>query len=143
MSWPATHIYRLTSQLHKAANGLCFWCGFRAFLTNARAENFAANEWGGRAPHAGDLYRARTMTMATFDHRKPKAHGGHDTLANGLLSCRWCNQWRGTEDPLLYGVRINALVAADQHPRQIYATVGKWPAKFPDKLDMEVFSNGD
>lgn len=129
----STTIARMVMTMHRRENGICFWCGFLTALTPARAESFAVMDPEGRRPHAGDMHRCRLMTRATFDHFKPRSKGGHSSLNNGKLSCRWCNQWRGDEEAPFFRIRIDRLVAAGQHPRQLYRANGKWPAAFPKK----------
>ena len=63
---------RWKAEFMQDQSGLCYWCHRTMTLDDPR---------GG--------------TFATFDHLKPRKHGGSSAKHNLVLACRQCNEGRG------------------------------------------------
>jgi hypothetical protein len=106
----------------------CIWCELRMARTYGRAEQMLRGEVPvGVAVDVATFQRAAEAIVVSFEHFEPRAAGGPDVRSNGFASCRWCNNFRGSEEALVFKARIVALVAAHRHPRQLYRANGIWP----------------
>lgn len=112
----------------------CIWCEFHMARDRTSAHQIITME----IP-AGVVLTSRQRKIAvnnillSFEHVVPRALGGSNMRRNGLAACRWCNNWRGIEEPEVFKRRVMALVAAGTHPRQILRKEGWWSPRFPEK----------
>ncbi len=65
----------------------CFWCDQP--MTPHYAKDRAK----------GERRKPLDKRAMTLDELRPRAHGGHRTLRNQVLSCSTCNQRRGCQPP--------------------------------------------
>lgn len=63
---------RWKAEFMQAQSGLCYWCHRTMTLDDPRSRTFA-----------------------TFDHLKPRKHGGSSAKHNLVLACRQYNEGRG------------------------------------------------
>ena len=91
-----------------------FLRGVRAFRRAVRfsRENVYARDRG-RCQYCR---RKVPRSEATYDHVVPRAHGGHTTWENVVISCFECNQRKGGRTPLEAGMR---LLCAPVRPKRL------------------------
>lgn len=118
--------------LSERQQGKCIWCGFPMGRTTDHCFEIAEAEFPG-VPYYRQRFAAKCI-RETFEHMVPRVAGGPVSLENGACSCWWCNMWRIHDEPLIYAARVQALVAARRHPRQVYRQTGLWPRGFPRKV---------
>jgi HNH endonuclease len=114
---------------------LCIWCEFPMARDFNHAFEMAKAEQPPTTSRfaANDRRQFGKWVQASFDHIIPRAEGGTEAITNGLAACKWCNNFRGTEDPKLFKERITALVHRGLHPRQLFRQDGRWPSGMPLK----------
>lgn len=73
-----------------------------------------------------DAALAERFRRATFEHVRPRSHGGADHWHNGVAACEFCNLFRNTAPPMEAFRAIQKMVREGRHPHQVFRETGRW-----------------